>query len=205
MHSIVNHEDAADFHRALAQFNVDRLAIGKPCAEWAGQLQTEYAWRHSEGVYLESLRAAVVPLMPSVMPSGDAFVAWFSALETTGPGQQHRLFDWLAQTATLPQLRWFLTQEAAGEAGFDDLLALTLVKLPVRPKLECARNFWDEMGHGKAAAMHGGMLERMVSGLDLQPSIASTVREALALSNPHDRTGEQPSLCVSIDRRVGSG
>jgi hypothetical protein len=86
------------------------------------------------------------------------------------PGQQHPLFDWLAQEATLPQMRWFLTQEAAGEAGFEDLLACTQVKLPPQPKLECARNFWDEMGHGKQSAMHGQMLEHMVRELGLRPA-----------------------------------
>ena len=52
-------------------------------------------------------------------------------------------------------MRWFLTQEVAGEAGFDDLLALTQVKMPVQAKLEMARNFWDEMGRGDSKGMHG--------------------------------------------------
>ena len=50
---------------------------------------------------------------------------------------------------------WFLTQEVAGEAGFDDLLAMTQVKMPVTAKLEMARNYWDEMGRGRDTAMHG--------------------------------------------------
>jgi hypothetical protein len=49
---------------------------------------------------------------------------------------------------------WFLTQEVAGEAGFDDLLALTQVKMPITAKLEMARNYWDEMGRGRETAMH---------------------------------------------------
>ena len=48
----------------------------------------------------------------------------------------------------MDQMRWFLTQEVAGEAGFDDLAALTQVKMPQQAKLEIARNYWDEMGRG---------------------------------------------------------
>ncbi len=80
-------------------------------------------------------------------------------------------------------MRWFLTQEAAGEAGFDDLVALTQVKLPDEAKLELARNYWDEMGRGNMNGMHGPMLNRAVAALDLKPSIDETVWESLALAN----------------------
>ena len=49
----------------------------------------------------------------------DSFVAWFEALEQDGPGQNDPLFPWLAETASMDQMRWFLTQEVAGEAGFE--------------------------------------------------------------------------------------
>jgi hypothetical protein len=45
----------------------------------------------------------------------------------------------------MQQMQWFLTQEIAGEAGFEDLTAFTQIRLPVRPKLELARTYWDEM------------------------------------------------------------
>jgi pyrroloquinoline quinone (PQQ) biosynthesis protein C len=80
-------------------------------------------------------------------------------------------------------MRWYLAQEAAGEAGFDDLTAYTQVKLPSRIKLELARNYWDEMGRGNAKGMHGPMLGRLVETLDLKPSIETTVSESLALAN----------------------
>jgi pyrroloquinoline quinone (PQQ) biosynthesis protein C len=78
---------------------------------------------------------------------------------------------------------WFLTQEVAGEAGFDDLAALTQMRMPVRPKLEIARNYWDEMGRGNAKGMHGPMLEHLATRLGLQPRIETTVWESLALAN----------------------
>jgi hypothetical protein len=170
------------FHRELAHFNVVRIAAGMPSGQWQSDLQTEFDWRIAEGQYLEALRLQVGPLLPQ-QGSTEAFIAWFESLAEKGPGQQHALFDWLAHSARLPQMHWFLTQEAAGEAGFDDLLAYTQVKLPVRAKLECARNYWDEMGHGKQSAMHGHMLEHMVQTLDLRPRIDTTVWQALALGN----------------------
>jgi hypothetical protein len=175
--------DPDSFHQQLAHFNVSRVAVQMPSVQWATELQTELDWRLAEGHYLEALRAQVAPLLPSQASSTNAFVHWFESLAIHGPGQQHPLFDWLADSATLPQMHWFLTQEAAGEAGFDDLLAYTQVKLPIQAKLECARNYWDEMGHGKQSAMHGQMLEHMVGELDLKPSIEATVWQALALSN----------------------
>jgi hypothetical protein len=113
----------------------------------------------------------------------DAFVNWFERLKGIGPGQGDALFPWLATDATREQMRWFLLQEVAGEAGFEDLVALTQVKMPVRPKLELARNFWDEMGRGNEDGMHGPMLGRLASAMEVDPVPETTVWEALALGN----------------------
>jgi hypothetical protein len=83
----------------------------------------------------------------------------------------------------MEQMRWFLTQEVAGEAGFDDLAALTQIKLPQQAKLEIARNYWDEMGRGNPKGMHGPMLEVIADRLHLQPMLDTTVPESLALAN----------------------
>ena len=175
--------DAHLFHRELAHFNARRLLPGLPNNSWRGELQTELLFKVAEGHYLEALRAEVTSLLPKKNISADAFTAWFEALQHTGPGQQHALFDWLADAASMAEMRWFLTQEAGGEAGFDDLVAYAQVKLPAQAKLECARNYWDEMGHGKQSAMHGQMLDRLVAEMGLQPGIDTTVWQALALSN----------------------
>ncbi len=174
------------FHQNLAHFNAARVAVGKPSQHWQSDLQHDLDWRLKEGHYLESLRLQVAPRLDGLNAhTGDTdhFVSWFEALALTGPGQQHPLFEWLAEDATLADMHWFLTQEAAGEAGFDDLVAYAQVKLPAQAKLECARNYWDEMGHGKESAMHGQMLDRVVQDLALKPSIETTVWESLALSN----------------------
>ena len=80
------------------------------------------------------------------------FLKWFEDLKFNGPGQDDSLFAWLATACSLAEMRWFLAQEVAGEAGFDDLIAMRLVGMPVRPKLALAANFWDEMGAAARAA-----------------------------------------------------
>lgn len=136
-----------------------------------------------EGAFLEELRHDVVVEAAEAPTDPDGFVAWFEDLKQTGPGQDDALFPWLAEAATQEQICWFLEQEAAGEAGFDDLVAMTQVKLPAGPKLELARNYWDEMGRGNIKGMHGPMLGELVETLSLTPEIENTVWESLALAN----------------------
>jgi hypothetical protein len=57
------------------------------------------------------------------------------------------------------------------------------VKLPAVPKLELARNYWDEMGRGNPKGMHGPMLDGLIETLELKPRIETTVWESLALAN----------------------
>jgi hypothetical protein len=172
-----------DFQAALAHWNRRRLAPSLPIVEWQAGLDADAKMQRLEGGFLEELRLAVADEAAAAPNEPKAFVRWFEYLREAGPGQNDRLFPWLAEQATLEQMRWFLTQEAAGEAGFDDLTALTQVKLPVQAKLELARNYWDEMGRGNAKGMHGPMLNALVDALELEPDIDDTVWESLALAN----------------------
>lgn len=113
----------------------------------------------------------------------DGFIEWFEELHTHGPGQGDPLFAWLESTADEESMRWFLRQELAGEAGFDDLVALALIRMPARPKMEMARNLWDEFGRGNPAGVHGTLLARMADELGLSCSIDEATAEALALGN----------------------
>src|SRR6185503_16265909 len=125
----------------------------------------------------------VSPLLANVPSGVDDFIDWFEELKRTGPGQGDELFPWLAQNASRKDMLWFLTQEVAGEAGFDDLLAMTQVKMPVTAKLEMARNYWDEMGRGRDTAMHGPLLERLANYLDIDAKPEHVIPESLALGN----------------------
>lgn len=175
--------DPQKFHMTLAKFNRSRTSIGIPGPYWEEAERDALNMRLLEGRFLEELRSSIFGLTKDVTQDTDRFIFWFESLMDWGPGQYHPLFNWLANNASPDQVKWFLTQEAAGEAGFEDLVAYTQVKLPTRPKLECARNYWDEMGRGKEKAMHGPLLESMVNDLGLNPTIESTVWESLALAN----------------------
>jgi hypothetical protein len=136
-----------------------------------------------ESAFIEELRADVMHEAKRAPHDADEFVPWFEDLQASGPGQGDPLFPWLAGEASRDELRWFFEQEAAGEAGFDDLVAYTQVKLPVLAKLELARNYWDEMGRGNERGMHGPMLDALVDILEVDPRIETTVWESLSLAN----------------------
>ncbi|MDX3910496.1 MAG: iron-containing redox enzyme family protein [Sphingobium sp.] len=171
------------FQRGLARWNRERLSPQFPEADWSAVLERDTRMLRLEGAYIEELRREIAAEAARVPTEPQAFVAWFENLKEVGPGQGDALFPWLADEATRDELRWFFEQEAAGEAGFDDLVAYTQVKLPAQAKLELARNYWDEMGRGNAKGMHGPMLDALVETLEVDPVIENTVWESLALAN----------------------
>ena len=171
------------FQRGLAHWNRQRLTPQFPQGDWGRVLDRDMRMLRLEGAFIDELRRAVIGWAATAPTDPDGFIAWFEDLKQVGPGQDDALFPWLAETAALDELRWFFEQEAAGEAGFDDLVAYTQVKLPDAAKLELARNYWDEMGRGKSKGMHGPMLQTLVEALDANPVIESTVWESLALAN----------------------
>ena len=172
-----------EVQQRLAHWNRDRLEPRLPDRDWPGTAEHDCAMLRLQNDFIETLRQKVRHRAAQAPRDPSSFVRWFEALEATGPGQHDPLFDWLEAHANLDQMRWYLTQEAAGEAGFDDLTAYVQVKLPTRIKLELARNYWDEMGRGNAKGMHGPMLGRLVERLQLHPLIEDTVWESLALAN----------------------
>jgi hypothetical protein len=171
------------FQRGLAHWNRQRLAPGFPDGEWLATMERDTRMLRLEGGYIEEVRAEIASDAARAPTDADAFIEWFEAVKEKGPGQGDPLFPWLAEEATRDELRWFFEQEAAGEAGFDDLVAYTQVKLPAGAKLELARNYWDEMGRGNAKGMHGPMLDTLVQALAVDPVIENTVWESLALAN----------------------
>jgi hypothetical protein len=177
--------DEESLQRQLAAFNRTRLVPNTSSDDWQLQLRAEHAQRLLEGSFVERERMQVRAWAERAPRDADAFVGWFEALCNEGPGQNDPLFPWLADHAPLTAMRWFLRQEMAGEAGFDDLVALTQVRLPDRAKLELARNYWDEMGQGHAGGMHGPLLQRLGQELRIvgPDDNRDIVWESLALSN----------------------
>lgn len=173
---------AANLHKHLARYNRRRMSLDQP-PDWQAALEEEHDMRLLEGRLIEHLRQDIAPHLADVPREAEAFMDWFEALRDRGPGQGDPLFPWLAQEATYDEMRWFLSQEVAGEAGFDDLVALTQIRLPAQAKLELARNYWDEMGRGNLKGMHGPMLARVAEAFDIQPVIEDIVWESHALAN----------------------
>src|SRR3954465_3219454 len=172
--------DPYDLHVELARFSRERLEPSLPDQRTH---KSGSALRQLELEFVAAERAAVAGVASQAPDDPDGFLRWFEQLRERGPGQGDPLFPWLANSASMPQMKWFLAQEVAGEAGFDDLVALTQVKMPERAKLELARNYWDEMGRGHAAGMHGPMLSDLARALGVRADPATTVWEALALAN----------------------
>lgn len=169
---------------ALTELNRQRLCPATPSDDWVDQLfgSTDLALR--EGRFLEEERKRIAARAAQAPADPAGFVRWFEALRENGPGQFDPIFDYLAERASYAEVRWFIQQEVAGEAGFDDLVALTQVRLPDRAKLELARNYWDEMGRGKANGMHGPMLNRLGDALGVAaPDPRHVTWEALAVGN----------------------
>ena len=176
-------DSSLQLHRRLTAWNHERLSPTLPRPDWRKALLEDAQLLALEGQFVEEERRTISQRVAAVPHDADAFVAWFEALQEDGPGQNDALFPWLAESAPIESMRWFLQQEVAGEAGFDDLVALSQVKLPKTPKLEMARNYWDEMGQGHEGGMHGPMLEYLARALNLEPECDSVVPEALALGN----------------------
>lgn len=178
-----NEPAQAALHRDLARWNHSRLSPRTPEPNWQDIIRRDAEMALREGEMVESLRAEAQQFLTDLPDDPDGFVTWFEALKGNGPGENDPLFPWLATTASYEEMRWFMLQEVAGEAGFEDLVAMAQVKMPVRPKLELARNYWDEMGRGSEKGMHGPMLDTLAQSLNVHPTIEGTVWPSLALGN----------------------
>jgi len=112
-------------------------------------------------------------LSPGALPADpDAFVDWYRAAAFTHPLYEHDLYAHLASEADRGAIEWFLRMEAAGEAAFDDVVALAQVGTRGEVKLEMAQNYWDEMGNGKSHKVHTHMFHRLVEGLEIEAPAA---------------------------------
>jgi hypothetical protein len=113
-------------------------------------------------------------LSPDALPAGpEKFSAWYRDTAFNHPLYEHDLYTFVASEADRRQLEWFFRMECAGEASFDDLVALAQVGTRGDVKLEMATNYWDEMGKGRSHAVHTHLFHRLVDGLGLEAPPAS--------------------------------
>jgi hypothetical protein len=181
--------------RQLASFNQYRLAAGLGEPDEPQDVALRSALLELESAFVRSVLGTLSKSLEHIPDYADGFVDWFQTLREIGPGQGDVLFPWLANRADFEQMKWFLTQEISGETGFDDLVALSQIKMPARAKLEMARNYWDEMGRGQAKGMHGPMLGQLAAYFSIAPTVETTVPESLALGNM--------MMALACNRRYG--
>jgi hypothetical protein len=127
----------------------------------------------------------VVDLSADTLPSDpDAFVRWYRTTAFAHPLYEHELYSYLASDADRPALEWFFGMEAAGEAGFDDLVALAQVGTRGGVKIEMGRNYWDELGNGRPHAVHTHLFHRLIDDLALVvPTADALPWQVLASAN----------------------
>jgi hypothetical protein len=77
------------------------------------------------------------------------------------------VYEWLADEADRVEIVEFLSIEGGPDGGFDDLVAACQVGLGGEPKLELARNYWDEMGNGSLARVHTELHRKLTRALGL--------------------------------------
>ena len=77
--------------RRLAGSNRERLAPAFPTADWALRLARDHQMLRIEGDFLEALREEVAEEAARAPTDADGFIAWFEALQETGPGQRDPL------------------------------------------------------------------------------------------------------------------
>lgn len=108
------------------------------------------------------------------LPSdGTSFSGWFRSTAFAHPLYEHDLYAFLASEATRAQIEWFFRMECAGEAAFDDLVALGQVGTRGEVKMEMGSNFWDELGKGKPHAVHTHLFHQLIDGLSIEAPAAS--------------------------------
>src|SRR6266550_6327118 len=128
--------------------------------------ELEIRWEH------DMLRRAhsVYDLSVNGLPDDPSkFSEWYRATAFAHPLYEHDLYSFVASEAKRYQLEWFFRMECAGEAAFDDLVALAQVGTRGDVKIEMASNYWDEMGRGKSHAVHTHLFFNLITGLALEP------------------------------------
>ncbi|HVE63906.1 MAG TPA: iron-containing redox enzyme family protein [Mycobacteriales bacterium] len=89
-------------------------------------------------------------------------------------------YEWVARDASYDELVQFLALEGGPDGGFDDLVAACQIGLAGEPKLEMARNYWDEMGNGAAERVHTVLHDDLVRAIDM-PRVPRSAQPVEAL------------------------
>lgn len=176
----INHEARSEHHRALLAVYQQHVQLPSP-----GVATNQFhplscrLMAILEGAWERDMLARArrtVPVAEADLPADpDRFVEWFKRTAFSHPLYEHDLYSFVAVDADRRQIEWFLRLEAAGEAAFDDLVALAQVGTRGEVKIEMATNYWDEMGNGRSHAVHTHLFHRLTDGLQLTAPSASAL------------------------------
>ena len=179
----IDHAARSEFHRALLVLYKQHVQI--PAAEAAPSGARTRGSRHSyqfhpfcsrvqrelekpwEDDVLRRVHHARRISLEDLPPDPAGFAKWYQLAAFGHPLYEHDLYAFLASDATRSQLEWFLKMECAGEAAFDDLVALAQVGTRGEVKMEMASNYWDEMGRGKPQAVHTHLFHQLIKDLSI--------------------------------------
>lgn len=176
--SWIDHDARDELHRALIVLYQQHVRLPTD-ASLANQFHPlpctlmrilERSW---EDDMMRRVRATHDVSEEALPVDADEFAQWFRATAFNHPLYEHDLYAFIASEATRSQLEWFFQMECAGEAAFDDLVALGQVGTRGEVKMEMASNYWDEMGKGKPHAVHTHLFHKLIEGLQLKAPPAS--------------------------------
>jgi hypothetical protein len=174
----IDHDSRDELHRALLQVYQQHMRLpqsNSPDYQFHPLVcrlmhELEAPWerdmiRRARASY--DLSEEALPARP------EEFSAWYRDTAFGHPLYEHDLYGFVACEAERHQLEWFFQMECAGEAAFDDLVALAQVGTRGEVKIEMASNYWDEMGRGRSHAVHTHLFYKLIDGLDLEAPPAS--------------------------------
>jgi hypothetical protein len=98
---------------------------------------------------------------PEIQPGqGAAFVEELKNNIRVHAASKHPFYEhYLPKQASLHDVAFHLAQETRLDPKFDDFIAYLQVGMPLVPKIELARNYWDEIGNGCATRVHTVMFQ----------------------------------------------
>jgi hypothetical protein len=131
-------------------------------ARWAAHPIVNDLKMRLESQWLDELDSAAQPLTKAVATEPVHAMRALAAKD-----RLPAVYKWVGDEATLPELRTFLAIEGGPDGGFDDLVATCQVGLSGAPKMELARNYWDEMGNGDPADVHTDLHRTMADVVEI--------------------------------------
>lgn len=144
----------------------DVAALGR-AARWQHHPVVAGLKHALEAEWLDELQAAIGP---APRPSARLTPAQECVAQLRALAARMRLpevYRWVSRDASREELVRFLSLEGGPDGGFDDLVALCQVGLVGEPKMTLARNYWDELGDGSPADVHGALHEQLVEAMGI--------------------------------------